>query len=656
MSRRGAMVQSALQDPRADPFLPAKVSNLDATIDFRVLAENIPHIVWAAGVDGATTYFNQRGSDFTGLPPEANYGWGWVSLIHEEDAQRAQDDWNLAQERKIPLDAQWRVRRADGEFRRMAIRGAPVFDTQGVLIQWVGTCTDIEDEKRIEDHLLRSQQTAAESLTLLETLQASAPAGFGYVDRNFCLVRLNDSLAAINGSTVELQLGRTVEEVLPTLWAQIEPAYRKVLDTGNPVVNLEVTGRSAVQPEQIHTWLSSFHPVRLRGEIIGIGIVVVDITERRQAEEFRSIVMNQMAEGLYTLDGEGQLTYMNAAASEILGWTEEELRGKHMHDVIHFQGDDGTLLCEEECELLKVRTQGRTIRLDDVVFTRKDGSLRYVSVSGSPLLNGPTVSGVVIVFRDTTDEHSDRVRIKRELAALTWVGRIREALDENRLMLYAQPIVPLTGGQASEELLLRMEGRHGEIIPPGAFLHAAEKYGLISEIDRWVVKESVRLAASGRHVEANLSAESISTLDLLTVIEHEIHQTGADPAKLVYEITETALMGDIAKGEFFARGLLDLGCGLALDDFGTGFGTFTYLKRIPIRFLKIDIEFVRDLGANLANRHIVKAIVNLAKGFGCQTIAEGVEDEATVSVLREFGVDFVQGFHLGRPAPIVERR
>ena len=650
------MVRSALQHLAGDLIPPAEICNRDAIIDFRALAENIPHIVWAAGADGATTYFNQRGSDFTGLPPETNFGWGWVSLIHEEDAKRAQDDWNFAQETQIPLDAQWRVQRADGQYRRMAIRGAPVFDGQGVLIQWVGTCTDIEDEKRLEDHLLRTQQTAAESLTLLETLQASAPVGFGYVDRDFRLVRLNASLAAINGSTVELQLGRTVAEVIPDLWAQIEPAYRTVLDTGNPVVNLEVIGRSAVQPEQVHTWLSSFHPVRLRGAIIGIGIVVVDITERRQAEEFRSIVMNQMAEGLYTLDGEGQLTYMNAAASEILGWTEEELRGKPMHDVIHFQNDDGAPQSEEECELLKVRTQGRNIRLDDVVFTRKDGSLRYVSVSGSPLLNGPTVSGVVVVFRDISDEHSDRIRVKRELAALTWVGRIREALDENRLMLYAQPIVPLAGGQASEELLLRMQGRNGEIIPPGAFLHAAEKYGLISEIDRWVVKEAVRLAASGRRVEANLSAESISTLDLLTVIEHEIHQTGADPLNLVFEITETALMGDIAKGEFFARGLLDLGCGLALDDFGTGFGTFTYLKRIPIKFLKIDIEFVRDLGASAANRHIVKAIVNLAEGFGCQTIAEGVEDEATLSVLRDFGVDFVQGFHLGRPAPIVERR
>ena len=126
----------------------------------------------------------------------------------------------------------------------MAIRGVPVFDTQGVLIQWVGTCTDIEDEKRLEDHLLRTQQTAAESLTLLETLQASAPVGFGYVDRDFRIVRLNDSLAAVNGSTVELQLGHTVAEVIPDLWTQIEPAYRKVLDTGNPVVNLEVTAEA----------------------------------------------------------------------------------------------------------------------------------------------------------------------------------------------------------------------------------------------------------------------------------------------------------------------------------------------------------------------------------------------------------------------------
>jgi EAL domain-containing protein (putative c-di-GMP-specific phosphodiesterase class I) len=197
-----------------------------------------------------------------------------------------------------------------------------------------------------------------------------------------------------------------------------------------------------------------------------------------------------------------------------------------------------------------------------------------------------------------------------------------------------------------------MLGRDGEVIAPGAFLGAAEKYGLIIEIDQWVVKQAARLAAGGRHVGVNLSAESIVTLDLLALIAHEIDQAGADPSNLVFEITETALIRDMNKGEAFARGVADLGCGLALDDFGTGFGTFTHVKRLPIDYLKIDIEFVRELGASSANQHVVKAIVNLAQGFGCQTVAEGVEDGETLALLRDFGVDFAQGFHLGRPAPL----
>jgi EAL domain-containing protein (putative c-di-GMP-specific phosphodiesterase class I) len=197
--------------------------------------------------------------------------------------------------------------------------------------------------------------------------------------------------------------------------------------------------------------------------------------------------------------------------------------------------------------------------------------------------------------------------------------------------------------------------RAGEIIAPGAFLPSAEKYGLIAEIDQWVIKQAAALAASGRRVEANLSARSLSNLNLLPIIEHELREAGADPANLVFEITETALMGDIENGERFARRLADMGCGLALDDFGTGYGSFTYLKTLPIKYLKIDVEFVRDLAHSTANQHLVKAIVSLAKSFGQQTVAEGVEDAETFDALREYGVDLAQGFHLGRPAPVEPR-
>jgi EAL domain-containing protein (putative c-di-GMP-specific phosphodiesterase class I) len=290
--------------------------------------------------------------------------------------------------------------------------------------------------------------------------------------------------------------------------------------------------------------------------------------------------------------------------------------------------------------------------LDDHVFLCKNGSPLSVSVSASPLFIGASVEGAVVVFRDITEKILDRQRVKRELEALSWVGRIREALDEDRLVLYSQPIVPLRGGRQQEELLLRMLGRNGELIGPTAFLGVAEKYGLITEIDQWVVKQAVRLASSGRHVGVNVSAESATNLDLLSLIDAEMRTTGADPSNLVFELTETALMRDIEKTHAFVQGVVDLGCAIALDDFGTGFGTFTHVKELDVRYLKIDLEFVRDLVGSSANQHVVKAIVNLAQGFGCQTIAEGVEDAEALELLKDFQVDYAQGFFLGRPAPL----
>ena len=214
------------------------------------------------------------------------------------------------------------------------------------------------------------------------------------------------------------------------------------------------------------------------------------------------------------------------------------------------------------------------------------------------LISGTVGEGAVIVFRDITEEKAERLRVKRELDALTWVGRIREALDEDRLVLYSQPIVPLTGGRPERGASApdggpgrrghrpgRFPGRGGEVRP--------------HHRDRPVGGEArrVRLAAKGRHVGVNLSAESIVSPDMLAMIDHEIDDAGADPSNLVFEITETSLMRDIGKGEDFARGVVDLGCDVALDDFGTGFGTFTHVKKLPIKYLKIDIEFVRDLWA-----------------------------------------------------------
>ena len=521
------------------------------------------------------------------------------------------------------------------------------------LVQKIDELETLSREQRqLHEALVDAQRETAESLSLLEALQSTSPVGFGFVDREFRWQRMNETLAAYHGGPIEKQLGRSVAETAPDLWSQLEPMYRQVLETGEPVINVQVQGQVRSAPGVIGSWLSSYYPVVLDNRVIGVGLVVVDITDRQQAEDFRSVVMENMAEGLVVADRDGCLTFMNASASRMTGWSDEELRGRSLHAAIHHQHADGSPFPEEDCPLTNAARNGRTVRISEDAFTRKDGSIFPVAYSAAPLLSGTTTRGIVLVFHDTTDEQAERTRVQRELDSLTWVGRIRDALDDDRLVLYSQPIVPLTPrARRSEELLIRMTGRNGEMISPGSFLPVAEKYGLIGEIDQWVIKQAAALAATGRHVHANLSAHSIGNLDLLSQIERDLRHAGADPANIVFEITETALMGNIDAGEAFTAGITDIGCAIALDDFGTGYGSFTYLQKLHITYLKIDIAFVRDLLTNEANQHLVKATVNIARSFGLPTIAEGVEDRETLELLRDYGVDQAQGFYLGRPTP-----
>ena len=238
-------------------------------------------------------------------------------------------------------------------------------------------------------------------------------------------------------------------------------------------------------------------------------------------------------------------------------------------------------------------------------------------------------------------------------ARLAWVGRVREAIDEQRLVLYSQPIVQFsTGLPVAEELLVRMLDENGELIAPAAFLPTAERFGLIRDIDRWVVARAVELAAAGRQVSVNLSGRSLTDHELIRTVDERLVAAGADPAKLVFEITETAATAEMHDVRAFAERVEALGCGLALDDFGTGFGSFTYLKHLPVTHLKIDIEFVRDLAHLALDRKLVQSIVTIARGFGMKTVAEGVEDAETAALLRDYGVDYGQGYHLGAPQPL----
>jgi diguanylate cyclase (GGDEF)-like protein/PAS domain S-box-containing protein len=244
-------------------------------------------------------------------------------------------------------------------------------------------------------------------------------------------------------------------------------------------------------------------------------------------------------------------------------------------------------------------------------------------------------------------------------ARLEWVERIRAALDEDRLVLHAQPVVETaTGHTTQHELLVRMVDVHGDLIQPGSFLPIAERFGLIREIDRWVVTRAIQMLAEHRAagilptVEINISGHSLGDPELAEYIGQELRTAAVDARQLIFEVTETTAVDNIAAARTFAEQLGELGCRFALDDFGAGFGSFYYLKHLPFDFIKIDGEFVRNCTTDPTDRLVIRAVVELARGMGKLTIAEFVGDESTLHTLRELGVDYAQGFHLGRPAPL----
>ncbi len=264
--------------------------------------------------------------------------------------------------------------------------------------------------------------------------------------------------------------------------------------------------------------------------------------------------------------------------------------------------------------------------------------------------------------RDRFGIYSHERGTSRMKARITWAERIREALEEDRFTLYAQPIVELSSGVVRQhELLLRMLDQQGDVIPPAAFLGVAERFDLMQELDRWVVSHAIRYMGEQRRAgrdlvfEVNISGSSTGDPDLLTVIEDELRESEIDPVNLVLEVTETAAVANIPRAQQFAARLAELGCRFALDDFGAGFGSFYYLKHLPFDLLKIDGEFVRSCTTNQTDQLLIRAAVDIARGLGKRTIAEYVGDDETVELLRRLGVDYAQGFHIGLPAPLAQR-
>jgi EAL domain-containing protein (putative c-di-GMP-specific phosphodiesterase class I) len=256
------------------------------------------------------------------------------------------------------------------------------------------------------------------------------------------------------------------------------------------------------------------------------------------------------------------------------------------------------------------------------------------------------------------DSRAQRICSPAGLHRRPWLARLRRALERDLFVLHYQPIVSLADGRvAHHEALVRLADEpDGNVVGPASFLPAAERYGLISQIDRMVLDKVAALLGShsdgqGGGIAMNLSALSLIDDDMLAHVQRGLDRHGADPTRLILEVTETASISDMARARAFCAGAQQLGCAVALDDFGAGFGSFHYLKHLPFNYLKIDGAFIRGLPESTHDQLVVKALVGLVREMGQRTIAEFVGDRETLRLLREFGVDYAQGFQVGRPAP-----
>jgi len=462
-----------------------------------------------------------------------------------------------------------------------------------------------------------------------------------------------------------------------------------VRDANGEILGYRGTGRDVTQARLLSTQLA--HQAS-HDELTGL-------VNRRGFEQRLARAMESVQSGR----GQYALCYLDldrfkvvndscghAAGDELLrqlsGVLQNKVRGRDT--VARFGGDEFALLLEN-CSLDEARPIAETLRsaIEAFEFIWIDQRFRLGASIGIVMLRTDTTLVELMRAADSACytakelgrnrvhvyEPDDEEQSRRE-RELDWVARINEALSEDRFTLYAQLIrESKPDGETVHrhfEILIRMRSRDGELIAPGAFLPAAERFGLATRIDRWVVRQAFDLLEQSPHLfeeggflSINLSGQSLSDEDFCAYVLHQLrtravlHQLRTRAirgAQICFEITETAAIADLSAAKKLMRETAQLGCHFALDDFGTGLSSFAYLRDLPVDFVKIDGAFIKDIEIDPIHRAMVRSIHEIASVLGKKTIAEFVSNDTSAELLAEIGVDYVQGFGIAEPVPLHE--
>ncbi len=482
----------------------------------------------------------------------------------------------------------------------------------------------------------------------------------------------------------------------------------------------EIDKHGSVEVEEVvehkdlsmHTYLTLKFPVLGSGQNVPFGIcsISTDISERKQAEEtIRFMAYRDALTGLYNRNEfearitnalssahkhkhEHVLLYLDLDQFKVINDTCGHTAGDEMlrqlatillknireRDTMARLGGDEFGLLMENCPLERAeQVAGKLVELISNFRFVWEGRTFAVGVSiGIARINeqshfiAEVMKAADLACYAAKDAGRNRYHLYSEddtelaerRSEMNWVSVIREALDHDNFVIFHQPIISLDAdspGTPMYEHLVRMRAKGGEVILPGSFISSAERYNLMQDVDRYVIREVFEYACSGSDTRTpssmlfiNLSGTSLNDEDLVDYIRKQFNTFGLDPSRVCFEITETAAIANLQRVSIFISEIRKLGCRIALDDFGSGLSSFSYLKALPVDFLKIDGSFVRKMLQDPMDIAIVEAIHQLGSAAGIDTIAEFVEDIETMERLRSIGIDYAQGYAIAEPTLI----
>lgn len=397
----------------------------------------------------------------------------------------------------------------------------------------------------------------------------------------------------------------------------------------------------------------------------------IAVLRSRKKQRFSALLYIDLDHFKVINDAEGHITG-DCLLIEVANLLRREIG---LNDLLaRVSADEYAILIENTTEAAVLETAERLRKLLDAYYYRTDNHCYHIGASiGIALIQPGDVTGAseILARADqacyvakTNGRNIVHLFNKEDTAMVTlrsaihWVPIIRDALANNKFKLVFQPVLDIQNRRANHyESLIRMVGDDGKLITPNNFIPVAEHMGLIHDIDLWVVNQAIdvlqNLPPHQSHIAMNINLSSYAFQDkaLLPMLREKLEKTGVKAERITFEITETAAVANYEQTREMIMKLRELGCMFALDDFGAGFNSFRHLREFPVDYIKIDGSFIRNLAKDTVDQSLVRSMIDIARTLGKKTVAEFVEDRATLEMLRNWGADYAQGYHIGKPQP-----